>query len=265
MKKIMNVGVAAVLAASVVNAQEGVNGSDPQVTVEGALVSSQVWRGQVQNNDLVFQPQLTVAQYGVSLNIWANYDLGKNMNGIQNDVSEIDLSLAYSLPLNINEMAIDVGIINYNFPGNGPGNTGDPSTTEIFAKATVLSWQDYVIPSVTFFGDIDEADGTYILFDVVAPYQVSDYLAVEAGFSAGWGNTSYNDYYFSPNGVGDQDEGWNDYNFYARGSYELAENLTVAASMQYTMLEGGALRSGAEDIYEDDNKFVVGVNLAYDF
>ena len=211
MKKAMIFGLVTVLAVGGAIAQNDVvmvdqmGGSgafQPEVTVEAALVSSHVWRGQVYNNDFVVQPQVTLSQYGVSLNVWGNYDLGKNMNGVSSDFSEIDFSLAYTLPLDINEVALDIGMIGYHFPANGTGNTGSPSTTELFATATVLSWQDYVIPSVTMFGDIDEADGVYLLFDLVAPYQISDYLAVEAGVSAGWGNTSYNDYYFGQNGDG---------------------------------------------------------------
>jgi hypothetical protein len=231
-------------------------------TVEAALVSSYVWRGQVLNNDFVFQPQVTVSQYGFSVNVWGNYDLaGASVNGTSSDFSEIDFSLAYTLPIDISEMAIDLGVIGYHFPANGTGNTGSPSTTELFAKGTILSFQEYVIPSVTLYGDIDEANGVYILFDVVAPYQVSDYLAVEGGVSAGFGNTSYNDYYFG----GMQDAGFNDYNFYANASYEIFDNLTASANITFTFLEGGSIRDAADDIYEAKQKFWGGVNLAYDF
>jgi len=240
---------------------EGSDGFQPEATVEAALVSSYVWRGQVYNNDFVVQPQVTLSQYGVSLNVWGNYDLGKNMNGVSSDFSEIDFSVAYSLPLDINEVAFDIGMIGYHYPANGTGNTGAPSTTELFATATVLSWRDYVIPSVTMFGDIDEADGVYFLFDIVAPYEISDYLAVEAGVSAGWGNTSYNDYYFG----GNQDAGFNDYNFYGNASYEIMEGLTASLNLTYTFLEGGSLRDAADAIYEADQKFWGGVNIAYDF
>ena len=188
MKTTMAMGLAAVLAASTAMAQDdlvmvgqmdGYSSSEALITAELALVSSYVWRGQVLNNDFVVQPQLTASQYGVSLNVWGNYDLGDNWLGISSDFSEFDISLAYTLPLDVNEMSIDVGIISYTFPANGKSNieglgTNKESTTELFASATVLSWRDYVIPSLTFFGDIDEVDGTYILFDIVAPYQVSD-------------------------------------------------------------------------------------------
>lgn len=277
MKKGMTIGLVAAFVAGGAIAQDevviidqmgGAETSEALVTAEVALLTAEVWRGQVRNDDFVFQPQLTVSQYGVSFNIWGNYDLGKNYQGTQSDFSEIDLSLAYTLPLNINEMAIDVGVIGYNYPANGTGGVGNESTTELFAKATVLSWQDYVIPSVAMFGDIDEVDGIYFLFDVVAPYQVSDYLWVEGGISAGYGNTSYNDYYFS-NAAGGaastQDAGWNDYNFYGNASYEVMDGLTASVNLTYTMLEGGSIRSAAGSIYESKEKVWGGVNVAYDF
>lgn len=266
MKKFMTIGMMAVLAAGVANAQNdvvmvgqagGSDASDPQITLETALVSAYVWRGQVYNNDFVAQPQLTLAQYGVSLNIWGNYDLKENISGNGGNFSEIDFSLAYSLPIDINELSFDVGLINYNFP-NTPGSQ---STSEVFASVKVQSWKDYVIPSVTVFGDIVEVHGTYVLFDVVAPYQVSDYLNVEAGISAGYGNTTYNSAYWTATA----DAGWNDYNFYGNASYEIIDGVTVSANLTYTMLEGGDVRDGAKASYEADNKLWCGVNIAYDF
>lgn len=279
MKKVMTIGLVAVLAAGGAIAQDDVvmvdqmGGSSTaaaQVTAEVALVSSYVWRGQVLNNDFVIQPALTVAQSGFSFNIWGNYDLGSNVNGTSSDFSEIDLALAYTLPLNINEMEIDVGVISYNFPANGDGGSSiGPSTTEVYARAKVLSWSDHVIPSVTFYGDVDKVDGTYILFDIVAPYEVSDVLAVAGGASAGWGNTSYNDHYWGYGPAGSstskRDAGWNDYNLYANASYEILENLTASLNLTYTFLEGGAVESGAKANYENNEKFWGGFNLAYDF
>ncbi len=280
MKKVMIFGMVAVCVAGGAIAQDdvvvvgqmgGSDASEVEVSVEAALVSSHVWRGQVRNNDFVFQPQVTIEQYGVSLNIWANYDLGESFNGIEGDTSEMDFSLAYTLPLDYSEVTFDLGLINYQYPANGDGinnmGTNARSTTELFARATVQSWKQYVIPSVTFFGDIAQADGVYMLFDIVAPYQISDYLWVEGGVSAGWGNTSYNDYYFGQNGdgTGTQDAGWNDYNFYGNASYEIMENLTASVNLTYTMLEGGSIRSEAKEIYESGEKFYGGVNIAYDF
>jgi len=274
MKKGMVFGMVAVLAASGAVAQNDVvmvdsSGPQTEVTAEAALVSSYVWRGQVYNNDFVVQPQVTLESYGVSFNVWANYNLaGSDKNGTSTDFSEIDLTLAYTLPVNLDDVAFDIGIINYNFPNSTDSEKGKavPATTELFGTATLLTFKDYVIPSFTLFGDIDEANGVYMLFDIVAPYQVSDYLAVEGGISAGYGNTSYNDYYFpTPGGPSIQDAGWNDYNFYANASYEITDDLSVAANITYTMLEGGSIRSAADKFYDSKEKFWGGVNLIYDF
>jgi hypothetical protein len=276
MKKVIKVGVAALMAAGIAGAQDDMvmvgqapanDASRPEVTVEAALMTAYVWRGQVYNNDFVVQPQITIAQYGVSFNIWGNFDLGENYYGISGDWSEVDLSLAYSLPLDINEMAFDVGIIGYDYPANGDVSGelrkgfNNKSTTELFAAATVLSWQDYVIPSFTLFGDIDEANGVYFLFDIVAPYEVSEYVAVEGGISAGYGNTSYNDYYFG----GNQDAGWNDFNFYGNASYLIQEGLTLSANVTFTMLEGGSIEDAASNIYVSTQKLWGGLNIASDF
>ena len=273
MNKFMTVGLAAVVAAGFVNAQDGVvmvdqgpsGGSDVEVTAEVALVSAYVWRGQVQNEDFVLQPQLTVAKNGISFNIWGNYDFSKNYNKVDNDFSEIDLSLAYSLPLDLNDVAFDIGVVSYQYPANGPGGTNSKSTTELFAAAHMLTFKDYVIPSVTFFGDVKEIDGTYILFDIVAPYQVSDYFWVEGGVSTGWGNTRYNSAYWGAGGTVSQDKGFNDFNFYGTASYEILDGLTASLNLTYTGVYGGSIEKGAKATYEAAEKFWGGVNLAYDF
>ena len=77
-----------------------------ETTLEVGLASAYVDRGQVINDNPVFQPQLTLSQYNYSLNLWANYDFGANMDNVRNAVSEFDIALAYSLPIDINQMAL---------------------------------------------------------------------------------------------------------------------------------------------------------------
>ncbi|WP_136077319.1 hypothetical protein [Pontiella desulfatans] len=274
MNKFMTIGLAAVFAAGFANAQDGnlmVNQgggndiADAEASVELALVSAQVWRGQVQNEDFVLQPQFTVAQYGVSFNVWANYSFSKNYLDVENDLSEVDLSLAYTLPLDLNDVSFTIGAINYQFPANGPTTlnglgTNSKSTTELFAAAYWLTFKEFVIPSATYYGDIGEIDGSYILFDIVAPYEVSDVLKVEVGFATGWGDARYNSGYW-----GTSDKGFNDYNFYGNASYEIMENLTASVNLTYTGLYGGQIEDAGGQRYEAKEKFWGGVNIAYDF
>ena len=242
-----------------------------EATLEVALASSYVWRGQVLNNDAVIQPQITLAQYGFSLNMWMNYDIGSNRNGVQRDVSEFDFSIAYSLPMDINQMAIDVGLVNYNFPANGTYNTdglteGNKSTTEAYLSATFLSFKDLFIPSVTLFGDFEEVEGTYVLFDVFVPYELSEYVGLAAGVTAGYGNTKYNDVYWTADGTGDFEGEFSDYSLYATASYEVSDRLTAGMTLNYSMLNGDSFKNGAKAAgYEADDKVWGSLNVAYDF
>ena len=272
MKKLMSVGLAAVFAAGFAGAQDDVvmvgqapsgDRIEAEATAEIALLSSHVWRGTVQNNDFVIQPQFSVAQYGISFNVWANYNIGSGHTGVDNDVSEIDLSIAYTLPVDLNDFAFDVGAISYQFPANSA--LQGKSTTELFAAAYWLTFKEYVLPSLTFYGDVKDVDGSYILIDVVAPYQISDYLAVEGGISTGWGNARYNGYYFGDPVNGSPGKGFVDYNIYGTVSYEILDGLTASVNLTYTGLYGGALKDNAKDNYEAGEKFWGGFNLAYDF
>ncbi len=237
-----------------------------QATLEVALASSYVWRGQIMNNDAVVQSQITLAQYGFSVNMWSNYDIGSNKDGVQSDMSEFDFSFAYSLPIDVNQMAIDVGLINYNYPDNGTDlQDNNPSTTEVFLSATLLSFSDFV-PSITIFGDIEEANGAYALFDVFFPYDLSEFVSLAAGYSAGWGSTSYNDHYWTADGNGMFDGDWSDHNFYVTASYEVADGITAAATLNYMVLNGNSFRNGALAAgYEADEKVWGSLNVAYDF
>ena len=123
-------------------------------TLEVGLATAYVDRGKVINENPVMQPQLTLSQYGYSLNLWANFDFGRNMDNVTDAVSEFDIAFAYSLPIDVNQMAIDLGLINYNYPGNG--DIPNPSTTELFLSTTFLSFQDIFTPSISVYADIQE-------------------------------------------------------------------------------------------------------------
>ncbi|MBN2684849.1 MAG: hypothetical protein JXR40_06180 [Pontiellaceae bacterium] len=260
MKKVMGVG-AALMVAGVIGAQAA---SEPEISAEASLLSSYVFRGMVLNNDAVIQPQVTIEHYGVSFNIWGNYDLGSNVSGVSSDFSEIDYSLGYALPLAIDDLAISIGLTHYAFPNVTVGGAAAESTTEIFAKGTLTTFEDLaipVIPSLTIFGDVDEVNGAYFLFDVTVPYEISPVLSSECGFSAGYGNTAYNDFYFGQ-GI---DADWNDFNFKGALSYAVTDDLTASLNLTYTVLSGGAVEDGANAMYEAKEKVWGGLSIAYDF
>ena len=97
--------------------------------------------------------------------------------------------------------------------------------------------------------------------------ELSEYVGLIYGFSAGYGNTSYNDEQWSETpSNSNNDAGWTDFNFYVNASYEVSDTLTAAASLNYMSLNGSTFENAANDIGYQANQILWGaVNLAYDF
>lgn len=262
MKKMMLIGLGALTLAGAVQAEDLVvpNKEPVALTAEMALLSSYVWRGQYLNDGAVWQPQVTAEQFGLSLNIWANMDLDKSRNGSQGEFSEFDLSLAYTFPIDINDTVFSAGLINYSYPASGDNRAAlRDSTTELFASATYTG-VPFMIPTFSYFGDVDEVMGTYAKGEVIFPYQVSQYFHIEAGGSAGWGNTRYNSVYWFESRA----DGMNDYNAFLNATYELLDDVTLSATLVYTALDG-TIRDEGGVKYGRNEGVWAGANIAYDF
>ena len=188
---------------------------------------------------------------------------GSDCNGISGDFSDIDFTFTYDVPFNLSDMELTVGAIHYTFPNNPAGE----ATTELFATGVINTFSEMaipVIPSISLYNDVDEANkGAYILIDVCAPYEVSEYLTATLGMSVGHGNATYNNFYFAA--PTKQESAFNDYNIYGTVDYELTDDVTASLSMCYTMLGDSAIEDAAADTYDSKEKFWGGVNIAYDF
>jgi hypothetical protein len=110
----------AVLAAGVAGAQE-TNGFRPEVEVSVDLVSAYVFRGTTYNSDPCLQPGVKATLGLLELGAWGNVDIGDYDNQLDdNNLSEVDLSLWCSLPIEAVDVAL--GFIEYTYPG---GHTSD--------------------------------------------------------------------------------------------------------------------------------------------
>ena len=182
--------------------------------------SAYVWRGITFNDGLVLQPSLDVAKDGFGLNVWGNMDLDNydgNINSGQ--FSEIDLTLSYSIPIEIIDLS--VGYIEYLFPG-----AAAEAAREIYMSI------GYSIPPVEglsigldAYYEVDEIEDYYISMSISYGCNVNDKIGVEAGVSAGLIGEDYS--------VG-ADGGMNDYNFSLSASYAIDESLSISANINYT-------------------------------
>lgn len=215
-----------------------------------------IWRGQNLDDDPVFQPGFSVSYKGLTAAIWGNFEL-TNINGNSGDFSELDYSIDYSGDLpDMEDVGFSIGAIYYDFPG-----TTAPSTTELywgFSLDTTLS------PSITFFHDIDEADGLYISAGIGHSIEkILDLgpdvpVTMEVGASYGWGDSSYNKYYW-----GLSDSKANDLVLSACFPFEIG-GWTVNPSLNYVTLISDDIRR--TDAYSSDcDFFFVGIGLMKGF
>ncbi len=227
---------------------------DFEITAD--YVSKYIWRGQNLNDDGAFQPGASVSYEGFSVSWWASVDI-TNISGNDGEITESDWTFDYTtaLPWWDELMSVSVGFIDYHFP------SVIPDTDEFywgFSFDTVLS------PAVTFYHDIDEADGTYIDFNLSHSFGTiyeldSDIpvgLDVSGGF--GYGNSDYNEFYWGVN-----DGAFNDLYFSVGFPIEFG-GWTFTTSLNYvTLMDSDIRKSDSFDTGSD--YFFVGLGLSTSF
>ncbi len=235
-------------------AVSGQSGLDFEVTAD--FFSKYLLRGQNLDDDPVFQPGFSATYKGLSAAIWGNLEL-TNINGNSGDFSELDYSLGYSAPMpTIRGIEYSIGVIYYDFPG-----TTVKDTTEIYWG---LNFDLLLTPSITFYHDVDEAEGTYISLAVahsiekIAELAPDMPLAMEVGASLGWGSGSYNKYYW-----GTDQSKLNDLTFSVSFPVEIA-GWTVTPNLNYVTLVSDDIRN--TDAYGTDSDFFfAGIGLSKRF
>lgn len=221
----------------------------PEFEVTVDLASNYVWRGQVLSDGVVFQPGIGGSYAGFSLGFWGNMALGSGED--KRDLNEVDTTLAYGF--DAGKVDLEFGFIHYNFP-----HTEVRGTTEAYASVGINDLP--VTLGFAFYYDIDEADGAYVSASVGRSLYEGDKVAVEAGLSAGWATSGYNNYYF-----GVEESAFNDANLYVSSNYSLGKGLGLGLSAQYTWLPDSEIEAAAGEAYFDDSKFVLLLGLAYSF
>jgi len=227
---------------------------DCELTVD--YVSKYIWRGQNLDDDEVFQLGLSVSYKGLTAAIWGNLEL-TSINGNGGDFSEVDYTLDYSGKISgIKGVGYSLGASYYSFPG-----TKVKDTTEVYAG---LSLDLPLRPSVTFYHDLDEADGTYISLALehsverIAKLGANMPVGMQLGTSLGWGSGSYNKYYW-----GTDQSKLNDLTLSASFPVEIG-GWTLAPSLNFVTLLSDDIRD--TDAYGTDSDFFfVGISLSKSF
>jgi len=225
------------------------------------FASKYIWRGQLLNDDIVFQPDLSATYGNFTAGIWGNLDL-TNYNGRNGDFLEMDYYLDWSDDLSdLEGVGYSVGLIYYDFPGSYADGTRIPDTLEAYLG---LNFDLPANPSITAYHDIDEVDGTYVSLGIghsveqVLGLSSDIPVAMDIGATLGWGSASYDKYYWGTN-----QSKINDLVLSVSFPFEI-EGLTITPSLNYVTLLSDDIRN--TDVYGNASDFFFfGIGLTKKF
>lgn len=249
MRKLQTITVG-LLAGAVVAATHS---QAAEVTAGADVNSAYVWRGITFNDSLVVQPSVDVAhESGLSFNTWLNYDLedykvGPDTKAESGEISEVDLTVAYQLPINDERLDVAVGWIEYVFPESGP-NSG---TREVYGELGYDIGSGVSVGAFVAY-DFDVTDDIYANLSLAYGIDVDDNLNVGLSGLVG----------FVGNGFSDgKDSGPHEWNVSLSGEYVVTSATAFGAFVTYNnSLDSDVLTSATSDV-----DVYGGVNVYYTF
>jgi hypothetical protein len=249
----------AVLAAEDSNAPDKSTPDKIGVTITSDFYSKYVWRGQLLNDDYVFQPGISANYKGWTASIWGNNNLtsyGASDNS--GEFTEYDLTLDYSGKFSEDSiLGYSVGVIHYHFP-----SLSFTDTTEIYWG---LNLAVPLNPAIKVYHGLGNENGTYVNFGLSHTFddviKLTDKIKGDLvlGTSIGWANSTYNIDYW-----GVDDSRLNDLVFTAALPIDLTGGWVFKPSINYVTIVDGALRK--TDTYsKSSDYFFTGLSISKSF
>ena len=252
-------GMMALLVGALAAGAEARGEAVAGVSVDVAVLSAYVWRGQVLNKDAVLQPGLTGSIGGFTANAWSSMNLaGTETDG---EFTEFDWTVAYSREVGPVELA--AGVVQYTFPnstvaGEDGSGAAYPGTVELFATAGMPGLP--LGPSLGAYWDVDEIDGFYAVASIGHAFGLTEKATLELSASLGIGDKEYNEGYF-----GHGEAALNDLLLVARLPIEVGKNATLAPTIGYAALPDTELGDAAKEAYGEKEHWFGGVALGLSF
>lgn len=256
MRKLATV-IAVMVVASFATPMVMAEGDGLGIDITADFFSKYVWRGQLLNDNYVFQPGISTTMGGLTLGVWGNMDM-TNEATKGGDMTEVDYYVDYSGDLT-EGIAYSIGAVYYDFP------TYDPvvdDTTEIYVG---LAFDLPLCPSITWNRDVDDVDeASYWSFalghsiDCVFELASDVPVGMELGASLGYGDSGYNSGYW-----GEKDAGINDLAFSMALPFEIG-GWSVTPSFNYVTIANSDLRSN-DSFGSASDHFFTGISLGTSF
>lgn len=271
MKKVLFALLALSLAAAVSPAVAQDDFSDAKnysVEVSADLFSAYVSRGQVWNDEPVFQPNLWVEMpYGFDFNLWATMDLTDSDKSCAPDSggkwSEFDFTLGWSAPLpEDSPVSIWVGSTFYTYPQFEDDTDYD--------AAIKLSGNCILNPWVRVVHECNQSDAVRVDFGVSHSIDLADAVSfgIDAqctygtdGWMEKWNRTGDDDATVVEGG----DAGLVDIMVMATLGWQVTDNWSVALKAGWSSLVDDDARDSADFDDVEKDIFYGGVSTAYSF
>jgi hypothetical protein len=235
--------------AGITFAEEEAADSGIGVDVTLDFNSKYIWRGQNLVDDMVFQPGASTMFGDLTLGVWGNMDM-TNENDEGGNFTEIDYYADYSADLT-EGIGYSLGYIYYAFP------QGSNDTYEFYGG---LNFDVFLSPSVTWYYDADEVEGSYVAFGIGHSIELPEDapFGIDLGLNVGWADSSYNEYYW-----GVDDDGFNDLTVSVGFPMEIG-GWSLTPSVNYAYLLDSDIQDS--DAYDSSNdQFYAGISLGTSF
>lgn len=238
-----------ILAGLAASALVAGSASAADATVGLDLNSAYVWRGITFNDSFVAQPSLDVAgPGGLGLNVWGNFDLDDYVVGEETlvesgDFSEVDLTISYVIPEEIENADFGIGLIEYLFPG------ADGSTREVYGEVGVDLGHGFGAGLFLTY-DFDEVDDFYGNVSLAYDYPLYEELTVTVEGLLGYAGSDF--------ASGDS-SGLHEYQITLSAAYAASEFTEIGAFLAYT-------EAADSDVLADvDVDFLGGISAYYSY
>lgn len=228
------------------------------VSVTADFLSAYVWRGQVCNDEPVFQPSIDVAgPYGLGFNLWANMDLTDNLDSVSPETgakwSEVDFTASWTVPLGEGApVGATVSGVYYAYPQSIDADGDYDVCAEIFGNC-LLS------PSIKAIHSLSGGSDWRVELGIGHDFSLLDTLTLSLGAQVCY---AFDDWMANQYGEG-CDGGFNDVKVSAGLNFEVTDAWSVGALLGYSSLLDSDVRD--VDPYDHNDYVYGGLTTSYAF
>jgi len=220
------------------------------------IASRYVWRGYVQNDDFVAQPDVYLTYNNFTASVWGSLDMtDRDDMGIDSkgEFSEIDYIFQYTIPARL--LNLSFGYSFYSYP-NTPEEVR-ASTQELYAKGAFKVLLD---PTVELYYDLDEVEGWYgrVSGTYTATQDSQDW---KLRGSVGFASEEFCNYYFGSRRPIFDRTSFCDLEVRLFTTFNLGSNFGLTPFVAFSYLLDSELR----DAYDDNGEFFGGLTVSWAF